>query len=97
MCVWIMAEARQAVAFQFAVTEEGIKVQFDRGAVKSAIQALGYFAKSHYLRARTALLNGVFPASPLSLVVVSGAVGLSAAAGRDPTFGVNQALASFLG
>ena len=92
-----MAEARQAVAFQFAVTEEGIKVQFDSGAVKSAIRALGYFANSQYLRARNALLNGVFPASPYSLVVVSGAVGLAAAAGRDPTFGVNRALASFVG
>lgn len=65
-----MAEARQAVAFQFAVTEGGIQVHFDKEAVKSAVQALLGFTKSRYLRARNALLKGVYPASPWSLVPI---------------------------
>lgn len=92
-----MAEARQAVAFQFAVTEEGVKIQFDQEAVKSAVKALVGFGWTRYLRARNAVLNGLFPASPLSLAVVGGAVGVSAVTGRDPTFGLNQAIANLLG
>ena len=65
-----MAEARQAVAFQFAVTEEGIQVHFDKDAVKSAIKALLGFTKSRYLRMTNALLKGLFPASPWSLLVI---------------------------
>lgn len=92
-----MAEARQAVAFQFAVTEEGIQVHFDSRAVKFALKALVGFSRSRYLRARNALLKGIFPASPLSLAVVGGAVCGSVALGRDPTFGLNQVIANFLG
>lgn len=92
-----MAEARQAVAFQFAVTEEGIQVQFDKSAVKSAVKALGGVARSRYLRARNALLNGIFPASPLSLAVIGGAVCGSVAMGKDPTLGLSGAISNFLG
>lgn len=92
-----MAEARQAVAFQFAVTEEGIHVHFDRSAVKSAVKALVAFGRSRYLRARNALLNGIFPASPLSLAVFGGAVCGSVVLGKDPTFGLNRAITNFLG
>ena len=90
-----MAEARQAVAFQFAVTDEGIKVQFDRGAVKAAISALAGSARSRYQRARNAVFRGIFPASPLSLAVVGGAVCASAAVGKDPTLGLNQLIGDF--
>lgn len=85
------------MAFQFAVTEEGIRVQFDKSAVKSAVKALVGFSKSRYMRARNALLNGIFPASPISLVVVGGAVSGAAALGKDPTLGLNQIIANFLG
>lgn len=91
-----MAEARQAVAFQFAVTEEGIQVHFDKKAVKSASQALVGFTKSRYVRARNALLRGVFPASPLSLLAVGGVVVCSVALGKDPTLGLNKILTSLI-
>lgn len=91
-----MAEARQAVAFQFAVTEEGIHVQFDRSAVRSAVGALVGLGKSRYMRVRNALLNGIFPASPVSLAVVSGALAGTVVSGRDPTFGLNDIITNFL-
>ena len=91
-----MAEARQAVAFQFAVTEEGIHVQFDRSAVRSAFGALVGLGKSRFMRVRNALLNGIFPASPISLAVVGGAIAGVAASGRDPTLGLNDIVANFL-
>ena len=65
-----MAEARQAVAFQFAITDEGVSLHFDKGAVK---RALGSFFRGHgkrVLRLRAAIYSGVFPASPVSLAVI---------------------------
>ena len=89
-----MAEARQAVAFQFAVTEEGIQIHFDKEAVKSTIKSLLSFTKSRYLRARRALLQGTFPASPLSLIFFVVLVGSMYAGGWDPSLGLAEALAS---
>ncbi len=71
-----MAEARQAVAFQFAVTEKGIRVHLDKNAVKSA-------AKS----AKNALLKGIFPASPLSLVAIVVLAACVGAGGGEPSLG----------
>lgn len=65
-----MAEAHQAVAFQFRVTEDGIDVHLDREAVKTAVKSLLGLYKTRYVRFRNALLRGVFPASPLSFVFV---------------------------
>lgn len=88
-----MAEARQAVAFQFAVTEEGVQVHFDKDAVKSAIKALAGFSRSRVSRAR---YMGIFPASPLSLVAIGGALGGSALAGKDVSLGLNTAIVNLL-
>lgn len=85
-----MAEARQAVAFQFAVTEEGVKIHFDRSAVKSAGKALLDHTRSRLLRAHDAVLQGIFPASPLSLLVIGGAVAGVSLYGRDISFGLND-------
>ena len=82
-----MAEARQAVAFQFAVSEKGIHVHFDKNAVKSATKALVNVAKSRYLRSRNALLKGIFPASPLSLVGIVVLVACVNAGGGEPSLG----------
>ena len=91
-----MAEARQAVAFQFAVTEEGVKIHFDGAAVKSAGRALLDFAKSRVARAHNAVLQGIFPASPLSLVVIGGVVGGATYLGKDISLGLNKWILSLL-
>lgn len=84
-----MAEAHQAVAFQFAVTDEGISVHFDREAVKRALKAFLGAYRGRYFRTRNAILNGVFPASPLSLLLILAIiVFLHYRFGLDPTFGV---------
>ena len=82
-----MAEAHQAVAFQFAVTDEGIHVHFDSAAVKQALRSfLGLF-KYRYWRARNAVLKGVFPASPVSLVFILAVVWGIHWSGGDPSWG----------
>jgi len=85
-----MAEAHQAVAFQFAITEEGISVHCDREAVKSALKAfLGIYTR-RYFQAKNALLKGVYPASPVSLLVILFAVVGLYVSGVDPTWGVGK-------
>ena len=83
-----MAEAHQAVAFQFRVTEEGIDVHFDREAIKTALRSLLGLYKSRYVKIRNTLLRGVFPASPLSLVLMLSIVIGVYSIGRDPSYGL---------
>ena len=87
-----MAEASQAVAFQFAVTSEGVKIQFNKNALKSLARAFLGFARVRYLVAKNSLLQGIFPASPYSLVGISGLVFATYYRGWDPTLGASQIL-----
>lgn len=91
-----MAEAHQAVAFQFAVTDEGISVHFDRKAVKAALQAFFGMYKRRYVIARTALLKGIFPASPLSLLFTTLLVFGLYVCGVDPTYGLLETTAAVI-
>ena len=83
-----MAEAHQAVAFQFAVTDEGILLHVDKSAVQSAISALFHLIYTRYYRIKTSFLKGIFPATPLSLLVVTGGVFVLYAIGYDPSYGI---------
>ena len=84
-----MAEAHQAVAFQFAVTDEGISVHFDRSAVRSAADTLARLGIKRFYLMRTSFLKGIFPATPLSLLVVTSSVFGLYAAGIDPSLGLH--------
>ena len=83
-----MAEAHQAVAFQFAITDEGISLHFDREAVKSALRSYFWGHGKKIQRLRAAIYRGVFPASPASLVVILALVTGLWLAGYDLSFGV---------
>lgn len=83
-----MAEAHQAVAFQFAITDEGISLHFDKAAVKTALLSFFGTYRRRLFRIRTAISRGIFPASPLSLVVIFALVTLLSFAGYDTTYGV---------
>ncbi|CAM4489619.1 carnitine O-palmitoyltransferase 1, muscle isoform isoform X1 [Caretta caretta] len=65
-----MAEAHQAVAFQFTVTPEGVDVRLSREALKQ-IYLSGVAAwKKRFARIRNSVLTGVYPATPSSWLVV---------------------------
>ena len=81
-----MAEAHQAVAFQFSVTEEGqLKFNYNLDGVKSLLQSVWLSARQRYIQFRNALLKGVFPASPVSLLMIAS---LLVAAGYSGRFDV---------
>lgn len=66
-----MAEARQAVAFQFVVTEEGLKVDYSLEGIKALLLSTWKSTYRKYTYFRNALLIGVFPASPISLLLIA--------------------------
>jgi len=67
-----MAEARQAVAFQFSVTDEGqLKFDYSLEGIKVLLLSSLRSIYRKYIHFRNTLLIGVFPASPVSLLLIS--------------------------
>ncbi|XP_062510186.1 carnitine O-palmitoyltransferase 1, liver isoform-like isoform X2 [Corticium candelabrum] len=65
-----MAEARLAVAFQFAVTDEGVNIHLDKRAALGVLEAAFRSYRRRYYRLRNRLAYGMFPATPLSLLAL---------------------------
>ncbi|XP_042326457.1 carnitine O-palmitoyltransferase 1, muscle isoform [Sceloporus undulatus] len=71
-----MAEAHQAVAFQFTVTPEGVAFQLSREALKQIYLAGLSSWKKRFVRLKNSILTGVFPGTPSGwLAVVVATVG----------------------
>ncbi|ROL23568.1 Carnitine O-palmitoyltransferase 1, liver isoform [Anabarilius grahami] len=71
-----MAEAHQAVAFQFTVTPDGIDLQLSREVLK------------HIYISGNSVLTGVYPASPSSWLIVVIAIMSTMYARIDPSMGM---------
>ncbi|KAM6292920.1 LOW QUALITY PROTEIN: carnitine O-palmitoyltransferase 1, muscle isoform [Porphyrio hochstetteri] len=82
-----MAEAHQAVAFQFSVTPEGLDVQLSREALRQLYLAAVSSWKKRLVLAKNSFLSGVYPASPSSWVVVVMATAGSCYCRLDPSLG----------
>ncbi|XP_024435080.1 carnitine O-palmitoyltransferase 1, muscle isoform [Desmodus rotundus] len=73
-----MAEAHQAVAFQFTVTPDGVDFRLSREALKHIYLSGINSWKKRLIRMKNGILRGVYPGSPTSwLVVVMTTVGSS--------------------
>ncbi|XP_051818519.1 carnitine O-palmitoyltransferase 1, muscle isoform isoform X1 [Antechinus flavipes] len=73
-----MAEAHQAVAFQFTVTPDGVDFQLSREALKHVYLSGINSWKKRFIRIKNGILRGVYPGSPTSwLVVVMATMGSS--------------------
>ncbi|XP_040847747.1 carnitine O-palmitoyltransferase 1, muscle isoform isoform X4 [Ochotona curzoniae] len=73
-----MAEAHQAVAFQFTVTPEGVDFRLSREALKHVYLSGINSWKKRLIRIKNGILRGVYPGSPTSwLVVVMATMGSS--------------------
>uniref|UniRef100_A0A8D2CLJ4 Carnitine O-palmitoyltransferase 1, liver isoform n=1 Tax=Sciurus vulgaris TaxID=55149 RepID=A0A8D2CLJ4_SCIVU len=73
-----MAEAHQAVAFQFTVTPDGFDFRLSREALKHIYLSGINSWKKRLIRIKNGILRGVYPGSPTSwLVVVMATMGSS--------------------
>ena len=83
-----MAEARQAVAFQFSVTEEGgLKFDYSTEGIKLLLLSGWKSTYRKYIQLRNTLLVGVFPASPISLLLIASSLVAAAYSGHFDVVG----------
>ncbi|XP_059421263.1 carnitine O-palmitoyltransferase 1, liver isoform-like isoform X1 [Carassius carassius] len=83
-----MAEAHQAVAFQFTVTPDGIDLQVSREVLKHIyISGVTSWTK-RAIRFKNGVLTGVYPASPSSWLIVVIAIMSTMYARIDPSMGM---------
>ncbi|XP_059584185.1 carnitine O-palmitoyltransferase 1, brain isoform isoform X2 [Alligator mississippiensis] len=83
-----MAEAHQAVAFQFTVSPEGIDVHLSHVALKQVYLSGLHSWKKRLGRLQNSFVTGVYPASPASWVFVAGTILLAQFWRLDPSMGL---------
>ncbi|XP_003964428.1 carnitine O-palmitoyltransferase 1, liver isoform [Takifugu rubripes] len=83
-----MAEAHQAVAFQFTITPEGIDLQLSYQALNQIYLSGVRSWKKRVSRVRNSLIKGVYPASPSSWLFVSIAILATMYMRSDPSMGL---------
>ncbi|KAJ7994607.1 hypothetical protein DPEC_G00251220 [Dallia pectoralis] len=67
-----MAEAHQAVAFQFTVSPDGIDLQLSHEALRQIYLSGLHSWKKKFIRIKNGILTGVYPGSPTGLMLVLG-------------------------
>lgn len=88
-----MAEARQAVGFQFSVTHDGnLNINFDREVLKLIYHAVERGYKKRFARLLNSLHNGIFPFGPYILIGNTLILTVLHLAGLDFFFGVTQTI-----
>lgn len=83
-----MAEAHQAVAFQFTVTPDGIDLHLSHEALKQVYLSGRCSWNKRFIRFKNGCLTGVYPASPSSWLFVVVAVMATMYARVDPSLGM---------
>ncbi|KAM9481838.1 carnitine O-palmitoyltransferase 1, muscle isoform 1-T2 [Clarias gariepinus] len=91
-----MAEAHQAVAFQFTVTPEGIDLRLSREAFKHIYLAAVTSWRKRAILFRNGIRMGVYPASPSSWLIVVIAIMSSIYARMDPSMGMINSIKKVL-
>ncbi|XP_029378673.1 carnitine O-palmitoyltransferase 1, liver isoform isoform X1 [Echeneis naucrates] len=67
-----MAEAHQAVAFQFTVTPDGIDLQLSHEALRQIYLSGLHSWKKRFIRFKNGVMTGVYPGSPAGFMIVVG-------------------------
>ncbi|XP_051512130.1 carnitine O-palmitoyltransferase 1, liver isoform-like [Myxocyprinus asiaticus] len=83
-----MAEAHQAVGFQFTVTPDGIDLQLSREVLKHIYLSGVTSWTKRAIRFKNGVLTGVYPASPSSWLIVVIAIMSTMYARIDPSMGM---------
>uniref|UniRef100_A0A8C9QV24 carnitine O-palmitoyltransferase n=1 Tax=Scleropages formosus TaxID=113540 RepID=A0A8C9QV24_SCLFO len=92
-----MAEAHQAVAFQFTVSPDGIDLQLSHEALRQIYLSGIHSWKKRYIRFKNGIMTGVYPGSPTGLAVVTvGYMASTKYAQLDPSLGLLAKLGTYL-
>uniref|UniRef100_A0AAR2JS45 carnitine O-palmitoyltransferase n=1 Tax=Pygocentrus nattereri TaxID=42514 RepID=A0AAR2JS45_PYGNA len=92
-----MAEAHQAVAFQFTVTPDGIDLHLCHEALRQVYLSGLHSWKKRFIRFKNGVMTGVYPGSPSGLiVVVAGYMSYAKYAKIDPSLGLFTKLATHM-
>ncbi|XP_051537962.1 carnitine O-palmitoyltransferase 1, liver isoform-like isoform X2 [Myxocyprinus asiaticus] len=83
-----MAEAHQAVAFQFTITPEGIDLQLSHQALRQVYLSGLRSWKKRVVRLKNNIITGVYPASPSSWLFVVIAILATMYTRSDPSMGL---------
>ncbi|XP_064416529.1 carnitine O-palmitoyltransferase 1, liver isoform isoform X2 [Latimeria chalumnae] len=83
-----MAEAHQAVAFQFTVTPEGIDLKLSHEALKQVFLSGQRSWKKRLARLKNSFITGMYPASPSSWLFLVIAIMATLYARVDPSMGM---------
>ncbi|XP_061911792.1 carnitine O-palmitoyltransferase 1, liver isoform-like isoform X2 [Entelurus aequoreus] len=83
-----MAEAHQAVAFQFTVTPEGIDLKLSHQALTEIYRSGLRSWKKRVIRLKNSVITGVYPASPSSWLFVVIAILATMYTRSDPSMGL---------
>uniref|UniRef100_W5KTA1 carnitine O-palmitoyltransferase n=1 Tax=Astyanax mexicanus TaxID=7994 RepID=W5KTA1_ASTMX len=83
-----MAEAHQAVAFQFTITPDGVDLQLSRQALGQICHSGLRSWKNRFSRMKNGVLRGVYPASPSSWLFVVIVILATLHAQSDPSMGL---------
>ncbi|XP_077595535.1 carnitine O-palmitoyltransferase 1, liver isoform isoform X1 [Stigmatopora nigra] len=83
-----MAEAHQAVAFQFTVTPEGIEYHLSHQALTEIYRSGIRSWKKRVIRLKNSVITGVYPASPSSWLFVVIAILATMYTRSDPSMGL---------
>nr|XP_061812468.1 carnitine O-palmitoyltransferase 1, liver isoform-like [Nerophis lumbriciformis] len=87
-----MAEAHQAVGFQFTVRPEGVDLKLSQEVITNIFQAGLTALKKRAIVFKNGVLAGVYPASPSSWLIVVIVMMSSLYTGVDPSLGVMRAI-----
>ncbi|KAG9460239.1 hypothetical protein GDO78_023129 [Eleutherodactylus coqui] len=91
-----MAEAHQAVAFQFTVTPDGIDLQLGRDVLRHLYLSGLIACRKRLITLKSSVLSGVYPASPSTWFAVV-AVTLGSLYGKvDISFGLITKISNLL-
>ncbi|XP_057178265.1 carnitine O-palmitoyltransferase 1, liver isoform isoform X1 [Triplophysa rosa] len=88
MLIAEMAEAHQAVAFQFTITPEGIDLQLSHQALRQVYLSGLRSWKKRVVRLKNNVITGVYPASPSSWLFVVIAILATMYTRSDPSMGL---------
>ncbi|XP_061420520.1 carnitine O-palmitoyltransferase 1, liver isoform [Lethenteron reissneri] len=83
-----MAEAHQAVAFQFTVTPEGIDLRLSHEALNQVFKSGMRSWKKRALRLKNNIVSGMYPATPSSWLFVVVAIMATKYARMEPSLGM---------